>query len=232
MTSPVYHNIQSEVVLAPTNDTLLDIKEETHPLDVTGPTAGRRQSVKIPANLRSTFGSNYSLISFLLHLIIPILQLYIGIKYQGQCPIQPKIATWMIVNGAVGLVVACSGILIFVALLLLVTVICSPCGICLLVLMVPLIVLSTPFLFGWFLAGNFWIFSVRHTVQYSKHDTSTWCHPTLYQVAYWSIIIAYILFFINCIGGCAYKAYQQKQLRTEIKTGRVDLHDQIGVART
>lgn len=65
------------------------------------------------------------------------------------------------------------------------------------------------FLFIWFIAGNFWVYSkYKPNFVPPKHQPLNYCHPTLYLFAFWVITTTYIimgiiLFCICCLGLCA-----------------------------
>lgn len=65
------------------------------------------------------------------------------------------------------------------------------------------------FLFIWFIAGNFWIYSkYKPNFTPPKHQPLNYCHPTLYLFAFWvittsHIILGIIFFCVCCLGMCA-----------------------------
>lgn len=62
----------------------------------------------------SDFSSNQSHVFSLIALsaIIPAFQLGLGVHYEGQCPVDERISTYMIVAGGSGLILAgfCAGV--------------------------------------------------------------------------------------------------------------------------
>ena len=65
------------------------------------------------------------------------------------------------------------------------------------------------FLFIWFIAGNFWVYSkYKPNFVPPKHQPLNYCNPTLYLFTFWIITASYIimgiiLFCICCLGLCA-----------------------------
>ncbi|XP_035687445.1 transmembrane protein 272-like [Branchiostoma floridae] len=51
----------------------------------------------------------------------------------------------------------------------------------------------TCFLFGWFIAGNYWIYSVYTTVNLTDPTSAMYCQPSMYQFAFWVTTIVYIM---------------------------------------
>lgn len=55
--------------------------------------------------------------------------------------------------------------------------------------------------------GNVWIFQVKSTVNLNDSTSANYCHPTLYNFAFWILISSYIVAFVLpyiacCIGFC------------------------------
>ncbi|KAA8579098.1 transmembrane protein 272 isoform X2 [Etheostoma spectabile] len=63
--------------------------------------------------------------------------------------------------------------------------------------------LTSCFLFGWFIAGNVWIYSI-YEPNYNKNTTSVepYCDRTLYLFAFWTTTLVYILLGLFLVGGC------------------------------
>uniref|UniRef100_A0A3B5AEM5 Si:dkey-19b23.12 n=1 Tax=Stegastes partitus TaxID=144197 RepID=A0A3B5AEM5_9TELE len=124
---------------------------------------------------------------------IPIAQIAIGAIYLNDCPRQPFIPIYLIVMGTFSLVVAlCSGgeksrdspsnpI-------------CMVCNL-----------LVSMFLFGWFIAGNVWIYSI-YEPNYNKTitDVVPYCDKTLYLFAFWTTTASYILIGFALFLGCCF----------------------------
>ncbi|XP_019639223.1 PREDICTED: uncharacterized protein LOC109481161 [Branchiostoma belcheri] len=49
------------------------------------------------------------------------------------------------------------------------------------------------FLFAWFIAGNYWIYSVYTTVNMTDPADANYCQPILYQFAFWVTTAMYIV---------------------------------------
>jgi hypothetical protein len=68
------------------------------------PRADRQRKIKfLPPFLALILGSTYFLISLCIILVVPILELAIGIAYKNQCPINFYIPIYLIVTGACGI---------------------------------------------------------------------------------------------------------------------------------
>jgi hypothetical protein len=100
------------------------------------------------------------------------------------------------------------------------------CVICILVVITIFTVILSLFLSVWFIVvsednifllsffsfhsewkGNVWIFQVKSTVNLNDSTSSNYCHPTLYNFAFWILISSYIVAFVSsclpcCIGFC------------------------------
>ncbi|XP_078132435.1 transmembrane protein 272 isoform X2 [Sander vitreus] len=63
--------------------------------------------------------------------------------------------------------------------------------------------LTSSFLFGWFIAGNVWIYSI-YEPNYNKNTTNVdpYCDRTLYLFAFWTTTLVYILLGLFLVGGC------------------------------
>ncbi len=89
------------------------------------------------------------------------------------------------------------------------------------------IFLSSFFLFGWFIAvrkdffffcfklflwiilkGNVWVFGAKTTVTFDNEQSPNYCHKTLYEFAFWIIIITYILMVVSCCLSCCRACFQ------------------------
>ncbi|CAF3357879.1 unnamed protein product [Rotaria sp. Silwood1] len=151
-----------------------------------------------------TFGSTFSLVSALLASIIPLIQLIIGAYYKGDCPIDQRIPTYMIVSGVCGL--ALTGI----AILLSITFMCfvsdstalnvlASCSLCISIL--ATIIISI-FLFIWFILGCVWVFSIRNEVQFDNRLKSNYCEPVLYKATFALLIITIIWSSLQCCFSC------------------------------
>jgi hypothetical protein len=84
---------------------------------------------------------------------------------------------------------------------------CAGPMICLAVLLVLFVLVCfgiSLFAVIWFIIGNVWVFSKHSTVQYTNSSLGTYCNQTLYQYAFWSIIVSYILTVVSgCCSGCS-----------------------------
>ncbi|KAM8897723.1 transmembrane protein 272-like isoform 1-T2 [Spinachia spinachia] len=133
--------------------------------------------------------------------VLPVAQIAIGAVYLEDCPLQHYIPIYLIVVGVFGLALAVLS--------------CLPCaqsperG--------PLDGPSTPlgrvcaawslltslFLFCWFIAGNVWIYSI-YEPNYIRNSTNAepYCDKTVYLFAFWTTTLIYILLALSLVGGC------------------------------
>uniref|UniRef100_A0A0E9X693 Uncharacterized protein n=1 Tax=Anguilla anguilla TaxID=7936 RepID=A0A0E9X693_ANGAN len=133
-------------------------------------------------------------VSKLIMLCLPIVQIVLGTIYLKDCPAQPYIPIYVLVSG------------VFTMCLSLLS--CLPCAreseggeqnplssIC-----TAWNSLLTVFLFCWFIAGNVWIYSI-YAPSYSPLERQ-YCHKTLYLFAFWMTTLVYILVGVLLVGGC------------------------------
>jgi len=58
------------------------------------------------------------------------------------------------------------------------------------------------FNFAWFICGNVWVFGVHGRVVHDDPSSENYCDGTAYNLAFWSIIAAYIFIGFFCCCGC------------------------------
>jgi len=58
------------------------------------------------------------------------------------------------------------------------------------------------FNFVWFICGNVWVFGVHNRVVHDDDASDNYCDGTAYNLAFWSIIAAYIFIGFFCFCGC------------------------------
>ncbi|CAF0917962.1 unnamed protein product [Adineta ricciae] len=182
------------------NPTLIEGTSETAPLR-----AGARTTYYLPVETASkTFGTTYFLISTLLASIIPIIELAIGLSYKGQCPIDQRIPTYMIVAGICGLALVGLSVLLALTFMCFISdstalTIFASCGICLNIFVTVLI---SVFVFIWFILGCVWVFSVHSTVQFNDINKPNYCQPVLYKWTFALLIITIVWAFLQCCLSC------------------------------
>ncbi|UJR25537.1 hypothetical protein I4U23_006883 [Adineta vaga] len=182
------------------NPTFIEGSGETVPLRI-----GARTTSYLPVETASrTFGTSYFLISTLLAAIIPCIELGIGLYYKGQCPIDQRIPTYMIVAGICGL--ALVGLSIFLALTFMCFIsdstaltLLASCGVCLNILATLII---SVFVFIWFILGCVWVFSVHKIVQFDHSLEPNYCQPVLYKWTFALLIITIVWAFLQCCLSC------------------------------
>ncbi|CAF3790064.1 unnamed protein product [Rotaria socialis] len=135
------------------------------------------------------------IVMIVLDLVIGSVELGEGIKNGNQCPIQPMIGTFLIVHGAVSIF---SGFTLMLAVRVAHYVcrqsertIARPIFFLLLII----IIIINLFFFGWFIAGNIWVFGASaNGVQGSNPTNSaTYCQSDMYHAAIVLIIARYIV---------------------------------------
>lgn len=89
----------------------------------------------------------------------------------------------------------------------LVAVTCSLCGISVVVLFIVI------FLFGWFIAGCIWVFGAWDRVQYNDPEEANYCHPTVYRVTFWLLILSIIYQIYSCCRSSSQANTQKKNAK-------------------
>jgi len=57
---------------------------------------------------------------------------------------------------------------------------------------------------AWFISGNVWVFGAYSDVTFAEPDATTFCDQTTFNLAFWSIVVAYILGGLFCFCGCCF----------------------------
>ncbi|CAF1230507.1 unnamed protein product [Adineta ricciae] len=130
----------------------------------------------------------------LLPLSIAIASFVVGILYINNCPIQPYIPIYLLVQGAVGLYILIIHLTAIVYILYINRYKYQFIG---------TIAFLTAFLFlfqfAWFIAGNIWVFGAVQRVQFTNPaNTTSYCNGTVYRSAFWLIIAAYAMSVFFC----------------------------------
>ncbi|CAF1334927.1 unnamed protein product [Adineta steineri] len=134
-------------------------------------------------------------IQLLLLLSVAIVSLVFGIRYVHNCPIQPKIPIFLIVQGTVLLLILIIHVVAFVYILYITIFKYYAIGI--IAIFTAFLCL---FLFIWFILGNVWTFSAFNHVQFTNETiTISYCHGTLYQASFWLIISQYLVGIYFCL---------------------------------
>ncbi|RNA04446.1 hypothetical protein BpHYR1_036489 [Brachionus plicatilis] len=121
-----------------------------------------------------------SILFFGFLIIMPILQIAIGIAYRNDCPANISIPLWLIVEGIFALLLVIS-ILFFKYF---------DCSLMTSVLGV--------FLISWLIRGSIWIYGSKSVISFDSEDDRYYCNPVCFNVAFWSITSIWFLigFFI------------------------------------
>lgn len=118
-----------------------------------------------------------------------IVSLIFGIIHVHNCPIQSRIPVYLIVQGAVGLLIFIIHLFAFVYILWITKYKYFFIG-----FVAFLTAFLGLFLFIWFIVGNVWVFKVVNRVQFTDPMmTTSYCSRTLYHAAFWLIIVQYIM---------------------------------------
>lgn len=129
-------------------------------------------------------------IVLLIALPIPVAALLIGIKYQNRnnCPLEPRISLFLIVQGA--------SLIAWILLTMVISLLAiyfknrrGPQLPILIILITLSIWLLNIFKYIWLMLGAIWTFSIVKKVQFSKQDENNYCHQTLYKFAYIYLIV-------------------------------------------
>lgn len=132
---------------------------------------------------------------FFIHIIliisIAIIQIRFSTVYTDHCPIDDRIILYMLIMGIIQIIYSLNGILLIIFSLLhnKYRFVYRLVFICFGIHQIIIILLIVCFIIG-----NYLVFHIKNVVQYiNSYNTTTYCHYSLYQTAYWTIIIQYIL---------------------------------------
>ncbi|CAF1130598.1 unnamed protein product [Adineta steineri] len=151
---------------------------------------------------KSKFISKYVLsYCFYIHilLLIPlaIIQLRFSTVYDDRCTIDDRIILYLMAIGITQVIYSFNGILLVIFSFLynkyyFIPYILVICFAIQQILFISVII--------WFIIGNYLVFSIQNTVQYTNsYIPGTYCDYTLYHIAYWTIIVYYILIVLFSI---------------------------------
>ncbi|XP_074839059.1 transmembrane protein 272-like isoform X2 [Carettochelys insculpta] len=120
-----------------------------------------------------------SVLAKILFCALPVASIVIGALYLGQCPCQPLLPHYLLVEGAV--------------LLLLLVLSCLPCEEGAQLSLGALGCRGTVllFLFAWFIAGNVWVYSI-YPPDYGHPGQPRFCARPLYLFAFWLTTLVYV----------------------------------------
>jgi len=147
------------------------------------------------------YGSKKHVATVIIGIVFGIVELRYGIQYNGQCPIQPMIATFLIVHGAVLLFDAGIGILALLTSRVIYSSYDQVVARRLIFALFLILVLVNLFSFAWYIAGNVWVFGALAN-GYQGSDSSnltTYCESNLFRAAIGIIISRYVIFGIIII---------------------------------
>jgi hypothetical protein len=136
-------------------------------------------------------------IHIILLIILAIIQLRFSKVYKNRCTIDDRIILYLFVFGIIQIIYSFNGILLIIFSFLYdkYRYITFSLLICFIIQQMVFI-----FLIIWFIIGNYLVFRVKNIVQNTNsYDTHTYCDYTLYQIAFWTIIIYYIFIILFSI---------------------------------
>jgi hypothetical protein len=150
------------------------------------------------------FSSRRMVIQIIIALTYPPIILYYGINYLGQCPVQPLINIFLIVNGGAGIVGAADLILAFItAKYITQSLNPSPRArrlfvVCLIGQLVYLV-----FTIVWLVPGQVWVFGTQVNGFQSTNtsQTATYCASQVFSTGFGIIITTYSIFLIIILIG-------------------------------
>ncbi|CAF1351845.1 unnamed protein product [Adineta ricciae] len=132
---------------------------------------------------------------------LSISELYYGLSYPNQCPIEPMISTFLIVHGATKFLWIFLNILAIINARFLYGII-NKKSLARRLILINLLLqfLFAIWFFSWFIAGNIWIFRNKNHYQSSNSsDTNTFCRQELYDAAMLIINVTYGGFAVTLI---------------------------------
>jgi hypothetical protein len=138
---------------------------------------------------------------FYLHIILlitlSIIQLRFSVVYKDHCTIDSRIIRHLLVIGIIQILYSFNGIVLVIFCLLYGK---YQCFYILILIDFVIQQILVVFLIVWFIIGNYLVFHIKNVVQYTNsYSTSTYCDYTLYQTAFWTNIIYYILLVLFSI---------------------------------
>lgn len=139
----------------------------------------------------------YFYLHIILLIIIAIIQLRFSLVYDDQCTIDDRIVLYLLVFSIIQIIYSFNGVLLIIFSLLYekYTYFNYFLFIDFLIHLVIVVIL-----FICFIIGNYLVFPIHDDVQYTNsYNTRTYCDYKLYQTAFWTTIIYYILIILFSI---------------------------------
>ncbi|XP_049338147.1 transmembrane protein 272-like [Astyanax mexicanus] len=118
---------------------------------------------------------------------IPIAQIVIGAMYLNECPKQHYIPVYLVVCGVFGIVISLLS-----------------CLSCQNVICTCINGLISTFTVCWFISGSVWIYSIYPPNYNSTLPGEPYCNKTLYQFAFWTTTVGYIVIAVSLVLGCCF----------------------------
>lgn len=167
--------------------------DDNAPAEVADPKKQRRIQ-RLDAAI-SYYASRKHVVFTIMGAVFGIVELNYGVKYSGQCPIQPMIAIFLIVHGSVMLLEVAIGILAILISRVIYVKHDQVLARRLIFAVFLSLIFVNLFCFAWFIAGNIWVFgSITDGYQNSNSAISTtYCEIDLFRAAFGIIISRYII---------------------------------------
>ena len=144
---------------------------------------------------------------------ISVLQLIIGSRFAGQCPLDGLIPRYLIIAGILGIILGILGCVQNVLAANFFSNVTQPVPRMILLTLTFVIATLLLFLLAWFVAGCYWVFRSWNIVQYDDPDQGDYCHPFLYRFAYWMLLLTLIIKLLACF-------YSSARMPTQLRSFR------------
>ncbi|CAF1090629.1 unnamed protein product [Rotaria sordida] len=166
-------------------------------------------------------------------IILPMIEIVIGIVYQSECSMNHYIPIYLIVTGIISIIILIFAMFGWTFVYPLVNnltlknikIVFYDAGMFSKV-MLTIAILFLLFALAWFIAGNVWVFSASLNVQYIDpiEFPNTYCNRNVYLFGFWSIIIKYIFTFVIC---CRLNCYICNSIQNTIDQAQLDINISI-----
>jgi hypothetical protein len=134
-----------------------------------------------------------NLFIFVLVSSLPIAMIAVGGSNTGDCPIQPWIPIYLIINGCTAIVAVMVGSALISSLTIKSADVHKGS-------LKRVNVTIQLFAFCWTIPGSIWTFGAAGLVQYRYNSLSNYCDQATFQLAFWSLIFHYTGLFILILG--------------------------------
>lgn len=136
-------------------------------------------------------------IHIILLIIMSIIQLRCSLVYENDCTVEDRLILYLFIISIIQIIYSSNGIFLIILSLLYEQYQCLKYFLFIHFLIHQIILI---FLLIWFIIGNYLVFHIKDKVQYANsYNAQTYCNYTLYQTAFWTTIIYYILIILFSI---------------------------------